>query len=730
MPIRYLKDSAQFVLTTKNTAYVFELFLGRFPIHNYYGKKQSTYPKFVPFGVSFSPDWNGYGWKHSPDVFPSEISFFGSGDFRATALRIAGKDQTGVTEFVYDSYKIFSGRRTPEGLPHARAAENTKTLAFTMVDKLTSCKLTLLYTVFYDEDVITRSIVIENKGEETVKIEKCMSLCLDLPAGDYDMVSLYGGHFREGYLQRNRLFNGNQSFGSRRGTSSHQHNPFMAICSPKATDEKGDVYGFNLVWSGSFLNEVEVDQNNVPRVMLGLGSECFSYRLAPKATFESPEAIMTYSAHGFGQMSRNFHSFTRKRIMPDYASLAPHPVVLNTWEACAFDIDEEKMLRFAEKAATYKFDMLVMDDGWFGARDHDRAGLGDWFPSPKKFPNGLAPFVKAIHDKGIQFGIWIEPEMVNPDSDLYRAHPEWAIQVPGRLPAISRNQLVLDMGNPDVVEYLKESYSKTFDGLSIDYIKWDFNRSISNFYAPSLAPQDQGEAGFRFMKGTYALLQWFMDHFPNTVVETCSGGGGRYDLGMMQYGFQIWTSDNTDPYERIRVQNGALMAYPATTMSCHVARPYKAKREHIQNHADELRSLDFRYKVSIGGMLGYEFNILETEDDYNEQITGQIAEYKSYEHLMRLGDYFRLASPDENPYYAYYYASGDRKELLLTLLQKKDCKDGVSKRLKIKEAIPTATYVDTRSGKTYLGKELRNGLSLPLEGKPDTGILVHLIAQE
>ena len=732
MPIRFLKERSQFVLTTKRTAYAFEILENRYLVHNYYGKKKGEFEKFVPSATrAYSPNLPEHSMRISPDTFPAEMPFFGHGDFRATALRITGADGSGVTDFVYDSYKIFSGRKEIPGLPFARAAENTKTLAIKMTDALSGCRLTLLYTVFYDEDVITRSMVLDNYGKAPVRIEKCMSLCLDLPGCDYQMVSMHGGHMREVNLERSPLFHGNHSFGSRRGHSSHHHNPFLAICSPKATEEKGDVYGFNLVYSGSFLDEVEVDQTDTTRVMLGLGSECFSYTVEPKGSFSSPEAIMTYSGEGFGRMSRNLHDFTRERIMPPY-SLQPHPVVLNTWEACYFNIDEEIVVQFGKKAAEYNFDMLVMDDGWFGERDHDRRSLGDWYPDPKKFKNGLAPFIKRVRENGIQFGIWVEPEMINPDSELYRAHPEWAIAVPGRAPMLSRTQQVLDMANPEVIAYLKEIYSKTFDGLEIDYIKWDFNRSICDFCVASLPADRQGEAGFRFMLGTYELLAWFRERFPNAIIETCSGGGGRYDLGMMQYGFQIWTSDNTDPYVRTRIQSAALLAYPAATMSCHVAHPYKwgGHSDHIQTHEDEMRSLDFRYKVAVGGMLGYEFNILNSDDEYNREVARQIKEYKTFEDVIRLGDYFSLASPLTAPYSAYYYASKERREILFSLLQTRACKAGETKLLKIKEAIADATYVDRLSGKSYSGKELKNGIRLPLSDQLDTALLFHFVVED
>ncbi len=718
MPIKFKKADKMFILTTKNTAYAFSVECDRYLVHQYYGKKTAAFKRYEPYVVSFSPYLKEAGNSWSPDIFPQEYSFFGSGDFRTAALKLKGADGTGVTDFVYRSYRYINGTHEIEGLPQARGDEDTKTLEIRMADALTGCELFLYYTVFYEEDVITRHILLKNKGKSAVKIEKCMSMTLDLPSCRYDLITLWGGHVDERNYQRAPLHHGVQSICSRRGASSHQYNPFMAVCDKKATEEKGDVYGFNLVYSGSFLDEAEVDQTEKTRVQLGLGEENFGYTLLPGEEFTSPEAVMTYSSKGLGQMSRNFHAFTRNRIMPKKA-LKPHPVVLNTWEACYFNIDEEKLLRFAEESAKVGFDMLVMDDGWFGARNHDRAGLGDWYVNTNKFKNGLAPFVKGVKQNGISFGIWIEPEMINPDSDLYRAHPEWVLAVPGREPSLSREQLVLDMSNPEVVDYLIDSFTKTFEGVPVDYFKWDANRHLCDIYSPTLPADRQDEVPFRFMKGVYRLFKWFEEHFPDTVIETCAGGGGRYDLGMMQYGFQIWTSDNTWPYARVWMQRSSLLAYPAATMSCHVSNP-----------GEDMKSLDYRYKVAVGGMLGYELNILNMTAPIKEEMARQVKEYKSFEHLVRLGDYYCIACPFLSDYSSYYYTNEDRSEILFSLIEKRSAKKGVTKPLKIKEAKKGVTYVDVLSGSKYTGEELKAGLVLPLAGEKDTASLMYFVEEK
>lgn len=718
MPIRFSRKDKMFTLTTKNTRYVFGISCDRYLVHHFYGKKTAKFEPYKPYVVSFSPYRKEFGNNWSPDIFPQEIPFFGSGDFRASALKLRGKDGTCVTDFVYENYRYIHGRKEIPGMPFASAGENTETLEIRMRDAVSGCLLFLYYTVFYDEDVISRYMVLCNNGKAPVKIEKCMSLTLDLPSLDYDMVTLFGGHYDERHYQRVPLHHGIQSILSRRGASSPQYNPFMALCSKKASEEKGDVYGFNFVWSGSFLDEVEVDQTDCARVQIGLGEENFAYTVEPGGVFSSPEAILTYSSEGFGKMTRNLHDFTRNHILPEKSVKKPHPVVLNTWEACYFNIDEEKLVNFAEESAKTGFDMLVMDDGWFGKRNNDKAGLGDWQENPAKFKSGLRAFAEKVKSKGISFGIWIEPEMVNPDSDLFRAHPEWCLHAPQRDPSLSRDQLVLDMSNADVVEFLKNSFRKTFKNVPIDYFKWDMNRHMSDVGSSALPADRQDEVSFRYMLGVYELFRWFGSEYPDAVIETCSGGGGRYDLGMMKYGFQIWASDNTNPYSRTWMQRSALLAYPAATMSCHVSNP-----------GEDLRSLDFRYKVAVGGMLGYELNILRMTDPVKAEMARQVKEYKSFESIVRTGDYYNLVSPFLDDYSAYYYTNKEHTEFLLSVIEKRETKKRNTKLLKIKVASPEKSYKDLLSGSVYSGKELQNGLTLPLTGEKDTASLLHLVEE-
>ena len=706
MAIKFNEATNTFALETKNTAYVFCIAHGKYPVHLYYGKKKGEYPEYRPTLKSFQPYDPVEDGVFAYDAMSVECPFFGSGDFRCTSLRVRNADGNSVTNFFYEGYRVFAGRHNLSGLPFAEG--DCETLEITLRDtEVTGCVLRLYYTVFADYDVIARYAALENKGRKNVVIEKFMSAAVDIPGREWDLITIHGAYAWEHRVSRTPVLFGNQSVFSRRGASSHNFNPFAALCSRRATEERGEVYAFNLAYSGNFLTEVEQSHMEETRVQLGIGSENFSWRLARGETFETPEAIMTYTSRGIGQMSRNLHRFVRECVMPG-GGKAPRPVVLNSWEACYFDIDENVLVKFAAEAKKHGIDMLVMDDGWFGKRVNDRAGLGDWWENPDRFPKGLKNFVERVKKKGVKFGIWIEPENVNPDSDLYRAHPDWALGVPGRATGLSRSQLSLDMGNPAVVEYLKDSFERTLGDVPFDYIKWDTNRHLSNVASAALPADRQGETAHRYMLGVYELMRWFRERFPSIVLETCSGGGGRYDLGMMKYGDLIWTSDVTNPEARTMMQYGASIAYPAATMSCHISNPW--------GDVDEMK---FRFGVATQGMLGYEMHIINADPAVKALIPGQIAEYRSYEDLMREGELYRLIDPKANgDVSAFCYANAERSRIVFTFIQPSG--DGGEHRenaLKIPCADKTATYVDELTGRRYKGASLLAGIKVKTKKK-------------
>ncbi len=691
-------------LETDNTAYTFEIMHGKYPVHHFYGAKGGNYvAEFPKPQTEFCPLYKEYRLDYSPAMLPSEFSFFGSGDFRASALKIRNMTNgSDVTLFTYKSANILKGRVEIEGLPTVDADENTETLELVLFDDANNLELKLYYTLFSDCDIISRYFVLKNLGKDDVRIEKCMMGAVDIPTKDLNIISFYGCWGQERHYQRNKVVMGNQSMFSRRGSSSHNYNPFFMLCDNDATEESGNAYAFNIVYSGSFLNEVETDHYGYTRVLQGLGQECFNYLLKSGEEFHSPEAVMTFSANGIGQASRNMHKMTRDRILPKEI-FDRRPVVLNAWEAVEFNIDEKLMTELAKQTSKLGTDMLVMDDGWFGkCRMNEYDSMGDWYPNPNKFPNGLMPLVKGVKDSGINFGIWMEPEMAGHDSDIFRAHPDWILKAPNREQLIGREQYVLDMANSDVVEHLKKCITNIFANHPIDYLKWDMNRNMTEVYSPSLPPERQGESQYRYMLGVYELYSWLRKTFPNVMIENCSGGGGRFDLGMMKYSTQIWTSDNTRPIDRTYIQNGTTFGYPPATMSCHVA-----------NHngsVEDSKLMDYAFKVAINGPLGYEFNAVEISDKARGEIKNQIAFYRSVEHLILKGDFYRLLNPEETGKYAYYFVNNDNSEILLTYLQNYDEDKNIENVLKVSRAETNAVYVDKISGKKFSGKELNNGI--------------------
>ena len=717
MSITVNSERNLFILSTDNTVYVFQIVCGKFPVHLYYGKKIDTeIADYKCRPVSFAPFYREYGFSYLPDSCLSEYVGFDSGDYRTSSLKIRNSNGDRTTILTYKGYNIIDGHPEIKGLPYAEADDRTNTLEIIMSDETAGVDVSLYYTVFEREDVISRYVKVRNVGDVDITVEKCMSLILDLPDHNYDMISLYGGYGYERKYQRVPLHYGSQSIFSRRGFSSPHFNPFIALCRTGADEENGDVYGFNFVYSGNFLDEVEVDGIGYTRVQIGIGSENFSWKLEKGEAFESPEAVMTFSSKGIGKMTRNFHRFIRSHILPP-EPFDRRPVVLNTWEACYFNINENEVLRFAEAAASTGIDMLVMDDGWFGKRNNDRAGLGDWYENRDKFSNGLKSFVDKVKSYGIKFGIWIEPEMVNPDSDLYRAHPEWCIACKNRVMMESRNQYVLDLGNPAVLDYLKDSFSKVFNGVGIDYFKWDANRHLSQVGSYILPPDRQGETAHRYMLGLYELYRWFRGHFPNAMIENCSGGGGRYDLGMMKYSTMIWVSDNTNPEPRAKIQYSSSLAYPVGVMSCHVTNNKKC---------EDPREMQYRFNVALGGALGYELHLPNASEEIKDVVRKQVQEYRKYEDVIINGDYYSLSNPFENNYSAFYYADDKFAHILLYFIQ---CNPEEPRKLNMRVlgADPDAVYIDEISGKQYKGDELRSGIIVSTENSENNSKLWYLV---
>ena len=703
--ITFNKDRSLFQLETSNTSYAFLLVANKYLEHVYYGAKSAfAFKELHSKRLAFSTSVKEFGKDIYFNSMPSEIPFFGTGDFRSDSLRLQNARGNSATLFTYDSHRIFKGRQLIEKLPFARADDNTETLEITLLDDLTKCTLKLYYSVFYDCDVISRHMILENNGGQTVKIKNAKSLCLDINDKMDDLITLVGAHFNERSTVRHPLNYGKHSIYSTRGISSHNFNPFLAVCQSGADYLQGKVAGFNLIYSGSFENSAEKTGDDCVRVQIGANGDCEETVLQKNDRFFTPEAIMTYSENGIGQMSRNFHKFTKGHIIQPY-NLNRHPVVLNTWEAFYFDINETKLLSLAKEAKDVGIEMLVVDDGWFSSRNNDKSGLGDWRVNLEKFPSGLAGFSRKIQDIGLELGIWIEPEMVNPDSELFKAHPEWCLNCYGRPLSLSRNQLVLNMSEPAVIEYLKESFINAFDGVVFSYVKWDMNRSLS--MVGGNTPFGCGEENLyrRYVEGVYELFDWFQKAFPNIMIENCCGGGGRYDLGMMRYSSQIWTSDNTFPKDRLVIQSGSLIAYPACVMSCHVSN--------FQNACNDPEELDFRFKVASMGVLGYEMDLLAVGQDVKDAIREQIKCYNQIKPIVLEGEYYPVTA-DKDLYVSYYFKKSTG-EILIYIAN--PLGRSIAVNVKIPEADSALSYRDVYFGDIYKGIDLKNGIEYKTQKK-------------
>lgn len=598
MPIIYNEESKTFSLRAGDSCYMVTVYGEGYLLNPYYGaaipeetvtsyttfndlrtrKDNSVFPKeasyaYTPYTVDMNSSFHPmrYGIIELPfseDLDLMEFSGFGTGDFRKSAIRIRYAYGTSATDFRYKSHKIYAGKPLLEGLPatYANGESDAETLELTTVDAVTGAECDIIYTVFHNHNAITKSYRVRNCGDKPFTIE---DLCCtaNLPDKDFEAIRLYGRWGKERTIERSPLHHGIQSITSRRGASSHEYNPFFALVR-NADEEVGEAYGFNFVYSGSFSMGAEVDVHESTRVFCGFNPEQFSWTLNPGNTFQSPETVMVYSNSGLGGMSRTFHRFYADNLIRGKYKYEKRPLLINCWEGTHFDINEEIILDFAKGAKDLGIELLVLDDGWFGKRDNDRSSLGDWFVYEKKF--NLQRLVKNINAMGLKFGIWFEPEMISPDSDLYRAHPDWCLHVDGREHHNCRQQYVLDMGRDEVVENIFGQMCKILDSTNIEYIKWDFNRNLTEVGSATLPPEKQGEVYHRFMLGTYKLMDKITKAYPDLLFENCSGGGGRFDPGMLYYSPQIWASDNTDCIDRLDIQFGTSLCYPASSMGAHV----------------------------------------------------------------------------------------------------------------------------------------------------------------
>ena len=640
---------------------------------------------------------------YSLNTLPQEYSTSGVGDFRIPAITVTHDDGSRALDLRYSGHKISRGKYNIDGLPAVYATEEeAETLEIVMEDTATNIEVILMYGVLPKKDIITRSTVIINNGTTSITINKAHSLCLDLPEGNWQSIHFHGRHAMERQMERCELIHGIEEFSSSRGTSSHQQNPTILLCEKECTETSGFCVEAALMYSGGFQTQIEKDQLKQVRVVMGINPETFSWKLNASERFNTPEVILSCSMEGTAKLSQQFHKIIRHNVCRGKYQLSQRPILINNWEATYFDFDEKKILDIAKEASKIGIDMFVLDDGWFGKRDSDNSGLGDWYVNENKIKGGLANLISKINDLGMKFGIWFEPEMVSEDSDLYREHPEWAIKIPGRNPMRSRYQLVLDMSNPEVIEYLYNSISDILKNNNIEYVKWDMNRSISDWYSTCLPSSRQGEQPHRYILGLYGLLERLITNFPHILFEGCSGGGGRFDAGMLYYSPQIWCSDNTDAHERTFIQYGTSFFYPISTVGSHVSA--------VPNHqTGRITSLDTRGIVAMAGSFGYELDLSTLTEEEKETMKEQVKKYRQYQLLIHNGDYYRLTNPHNSRIAAWQWNDNTNGNVLVQGVVFRAVANMVRDKIKLMGVDALAKYKLKGTGEIYSGMALMTG---------------------
>ena len=706
MPITFDEKRKIFKLDTLDSTYAIGIREG-YLIHLYYGKKipddNLLNLPFRGYFATISPK-NVYvdDYKFSLDVQPMEYSCNGSGDYRLAALSI--KDSMGrtTTDIRYLDHKIYDGKPKLKGLPATYCNDDSEaqTLELIAIDKFTGAKVTLYYTAFANYSVVTESVKVENTGKETFEIEKVASCCVNFPSMDYNMINLSGVWSRERRVITRHLAHGIQSVASKRGSSSHNHNPFVALVDDKGGEDFGDAFGFNLVYSGNFSADIETDYLDCTRLVMGINPIDFTWVVEPGDEFQSPEVVMAYSDSGMGKMSRTFHDLYNNNLIRGEWKNKKRPLLINSWEGSGFDFDQETLVRYAKEAKKLGIELLVMDDGWFGHRDSDNSSLGDWFVNESKLKGGLTKLIERVNAEGVQFGIWYEPEMISEDSELYKAHPDWCVHVEGREQSPARQQYVIDMTRQDVRDCIFNQMYDVLSNNNIAYLKWDYNRAITEPASVMLDARHSKEFFHRFILGTYELMDRITSAFPHILFESCAGGGGRFDAGMLYYMPQAWASDNTDPIERLTIQFGTTMCYPASSMGAHVS-------------ACDRTGIETKAAVAMAGTFGYELDPKEMSEEDKEKVKEQVKNYHRYYNVIHFGDLYRIIAPTDDEFKcAWEYVAKDKSEALLTVVIKNRAPHDFL-LIKMKGLDPEKMYRDETDGEIYSGALLMNaGINL------------------
>lgn len=707
MSIHVNEEHKLFHLQTAKTSYIFKILENGNAGQLYYGPQipvKKDYPNLASREEhdctnTLTVDQSDF----QLELIKQEYAGLGKGDYRYPAYQITYPNGSRTSEFEYTGYEVADGKERLKNMPSAfdDQGDDSQTLTVTFKDELANLVLQLHYTVFEKEDVIVRSATFINHGQEAVTLDRALSLQLDLPDHDYDMLQFSGSWARERHLIRTPLRSGIQSIGSLRVASSHQQNPFFALARPHTDNHQGAAFGFNFIYSGNFIDSVEVDQFDTTRVLVGINPDDFGWKLANGESFQTPEAVMTYTSDGLNQMSQQLGAFYQDHLINQHFAHQDRPILINNWEATFMDFNEAKLMKIVDQADKLGIEMFVLDDGWFGHRDDDKSSLGDWFVDQKKFSNGISGFADRVHNKGMKFGLWFEPEMISIDSKLYEKHPDWMIATPGRQGTPARNQYVLDMTRQEVVDYLFEHMSAIIKQTKLDYIKWDMNRNITEMYGAKLPADQQLEFPHRYILGVYQLYARLTEAFPKVLFESCASGGGRFDLGMMYYAPQAWCSDDTDAVERIKIQDGTSYGYTQNMWGAHVSAV-------PNDQVGRLTSLDTRAAVAYFGDFGYELDITKMAADELATIKKQVAFYKQYRHLFQFGKFYRLDNPDTNNdnVYGWQVVNEDRSEAILTRFQILNGANPAYIRVYFAGLDPEATYTVNDGEEHFSGAEL------------------------
>lgn len=710
--IRFDEKNKVFLLDTENSTYGIAIVDDRYVEHLWYGAKiegENLRYLLREDEGPLTPSQKKRETGAFLDCAPMEYPETGMGDYRESVLCVRSMAGHRASELWYEGYEIVQGKPALDGLPATWGSESDcSTLKIYCRDALLGMKVTLLYSVFDGSDALTRSVIVENEGKEPFYLEKVLSACIDMDDRDFEMITLPGSWARERHIQRRPLAYGRQNAASFKGNSSHQEHPFLALVTPETTQGTGEVYAMNFVYSGNFIAQAEKSQFDSVRMTMGIHPEGFTWKLEPGEKFTAPEVVMVYSAEGLGKMTRTFHDLYREHLIRSPYLHQKRPILINNWEATYFDFDEKKLLEIAKEASALGIEMLVMDDGWFGRRSNDDSSLGDWFVNEEKLKGGLHELVENVKKLGMKFGIWVEPEMISPESELYQKHPDWAIQIPGRDITQSRAQYVLDLSREEVADAVYDMIADVLRSADISYVKWDMNRQIATIGSSALPADRQGELSHRYILGVYRMQERLITDFPDLLLENCASGGGRFDPGMLYYSPQIWCSDDTDAVERLTIQEGTALIYPVSTIGAHVSV--------CPNHTvGRTTPFETRGDVALLGTFGYELDITKLTEEEKEQVKCQVEKYHKYNDLIREGDYYRLASAEENGYYdSWMIADKDRSRALVFYVQVRARANAKSRFVRLAGLDEKKCYaVD---GTVYAGSALMQaGVRIPAE---------------